>query len=105
MMFVYHYVIIPCHPQYLPRHAPLILQSGGIQGGGIRGPKPTHFLYSYVKAIIGVQICQSAIFIPKLQRFYFGPKIEEGISSINYFLENLSSIKSIPLSSKSDFSI
>ena len=36
MMFVYHYVIIPFHPQYLPRHAPLILESGGIQSGGIR---------------------------------------------------------------------
>ena len=45
MMFVYHYVIIPFHPQYLPRHAPLILQSGGCRGGGCRGPKPSYFLY------------------------------------------------------------
>ena len=48
MMFVYHYVIIPFHPQYLPRHAPLILQSGGCRGGGCRGPKPTLFLYSNI---------------------------------------------------------
>ena len=34
MMFVYHYVIIPFHPQYLPRHTPLILQGGGCQRGG-----------------------------------------------------------------------
>ena len=43
MMFVYHYVIIPFHPQYLPRHAP---QGGGCQGGGCRGTKPLNFLYS-----------------------------------------------------------
>ena len=36
MMFVYHYVIILFHPQYLPRHAPLILLSGGCQSGGCR---------------------------------------------------------------------
>ena len=41
-MFVYHYVIIPFHPQYLPRHAP---QGGGIQGGGIGGAEPPYFLY------------------------------------------------------------
>ena len=40
MMFVYHYVIIPFHPQY--RHAP---QGGGIQGGGIGGSKLSYFLY------------------------------------------------------------
>ena len=34
-MFVYHYVIIPFHSQYLRKHAPLTLQSGGIQSGGI----------------------------------------------------------------------
>ena len=44
-MFVYHYVIIPFHPQYLPRHAP---QGGGIQGGGIGEAKPTLFLYLYI---------------------------------------------------------
>ena len=33
---MYYYVIIPFHPQYLPRHAPLILQSGGSRGGGSR---------------------------------------------------------------------
>ena len=44
MIFVYHYVIIPFNPQYLPKHAPLILQSGGIQSGRIgwlRTPKFT----------------------------------------------------------------
>ena len=46
-MFVYHYVIIPFHPQYLPRHAP---QGGGIQGGGIGGSKPSYFLYLYIPA-------------------------------------------------------
>ena len=40
MMFVYHYVIIPFHPQYLPRHAP---QGGGIQRGGIRWPETYKF--------------------------------------------------------------
>ena len=35
--------IIPFHPQYLPRHAPLILQGVGIQGGGIRWPKTLIF--------------------------------------------------------------
>ena len=47
MMFVYHYVIIPFHPQYLPKHAPLILQSGGIQSRGVdclRTPKFTLLL-------------------------------------------------------------
>ena len=34
MMFVYYYVIIPFHPQYLPRHAPLILQGAGCQRAG-----------------------------------------------------------------------
>ena len=34
MMFVYHYVIIPFNPQYLPKHAPLILQGGRSQRGG-----------------------------------------------------------------------
>ena len=29
-------VIIPFNPQYLPKHAPLILHGGGIQSGGIR---------------------------------------------------------------------
>ena len=42
MMFVYHYVIIPFHPQYLPRHA---TQGGGCQGGGCRGAKLSSFLY------------------------------------------------------------
>ena len=41
-MFVYHYVIIPFHTQYLPRHAP---QGAGIQGAGIGDPKPLSFLY------------------------------------------------------------
>ena len=51
MMFVYHYVIIPFHPQYLPRHAP---QGAGIQGAGIGVPKPFNFLYSYeMKTING----------------------------------------------------
>ena len=36
MMFVYHYLIIPFHPQYLPRHAPLILQGAGCQRAGCR---------------------------------------------------------------------
>ena len=40
MMFVYHCVIIPFHPQYLPRHAP---QGGGIQRGGIWWPKTLKF--------------------------------------------------------------
>ena len=31
MMFVYHYLILPVHPQYLPRHAPLILQGRRVQ--------------------------------------------------------------------------
>ena len=44
MMFVYHYVIILFHPQYLPRHAP---QGGGIQGGGIGVPKLSTFLYCH----------------------------------------------------------
>ena len=35
MIFVYHYVIIPFNPQYLPKHAPLILQGVEIQRGGI----------------------------------------------------------------------
>ena len=43
MMLVYHYVIIPFHPQYLPRHAPLILQGGGCQRGGCRWPETLHF--------------------------------------------------------------
>ena len=47
MMFVYHYVIIPFHPQYLPRYAPLILQNGGCPGGGCPVPKPATFLYYY----------------------------------------------------------
>ena len=34
MIFVYHYVIIPFDPQYLPKHDPLILQSGGCKSGG-----------------------------------------------------------------------
>ena len=41
-MFVYHYLIIPFHPQYLPKHAP---QGGGIQGGGISGAKLSTFHY------------------------------------------------------------
>ena len=45
MMFVYHYVIIPFHPQYLPRHAP---QGGGCQGGGCRESKRLSFLYYYL---------------------------------------------------------
>ena len=40
MMFVYLYVIIPFHLQYLPRHAP---QGGGIQRGGIRWLKTYKF--------------------------------------------------------------
>ena len=40
MMFVYHYVIIPFHPQYLPRHAP---QGGGCQRGGCWWPKTLKF--------------------------------------------------------------
>ena len=51
MMFVYHYVIIPFQPQYLPRHAP---QGEGIQGGGIGGPKPTLFLYLFAPQNISV---------------------------------------------------
>ena len=42
MMFVCHYVIIPFHPQYLPRHA---LQGAGCQGAGCRGAKRLSFLY------------------------------------------------------------
>ena len=42
MMFVYHYVIIPFHPQYLPRHAP---QGAGCQGAGCRESKRPSFLY------------------------------------------------------------
>ena len=34
MMFVYHYVIIPFHPQYLPKHAPLILPGEGAKEEG-----------------------------------------------------------------------
>ena len=53
MMFVYHYVIIPFHPQYLPRHAP---QGGGSQRGGSRVPKHTSFLYykcqKYIKIFL-----------------------------------------------------
>ena len=47
MMFVYHYVIIPFHPQYLNRKAPLILQGAGSQGAGSGGAEHTTFLYSY----------------------------------------------------------
>ena len=36
-------VIIPLHPHYLPRHAPLILQRAGIQRAGIRWPKTYNF--------------------------------------------------------------
>ena len=72
MMFVYHYVIIPLilknaykkiakysslsimevkpfpfiipfHPQYLSKHAPLILQGGGIQRGVIRCSRTLKF--------------------------------------------------------------
>ena len=53
MMFVYHYVIIPFHPQYLPRYAPLILQSGGIQGGGIRWPETLKFSLLLLSLIFG----------------------------------------------------
>ena len=42
MMFVYHYLIIPFQPQYLPRHAP---QGAGIQGAGIGGAELSNFLY------------------------------------------------------------
>ena len=51
MMFVYHHVIIPFHPQNLPRHAPLILQSGGSRGGGSGGSKPLNFLYCECKEV------------------------------------------------------
>ena len=43
MMSVYHYVIIPFHPQYLPRHAPLILQGAGSQGAGSRWGRTPNF--------------------------------------------------------------
>ena len=45
MMFVYHYVIIPFNPQYLPKHAPLILQ-GAKEQGAVVSERP-NFLYSY----------------------------------------------------------
>ena len=74
MMFVYHYVIIPFdlknaykkiakysslsiikvkpfpfiipfNPKYLPKHVPLILQSGGSRGGGSGEAEPTSFFY------------------------------------------------------------
>ena len=40
MMFMCHYVIIPFHPQYLPRHAP---QGAGCQGAGCRWLKTLKF--------------------------------------------------------------
>ena len=43
MMFVYHYVIIPFHPQYLPKHVSLILQGGRCQIGGCRCPRTYNF--------------------------------------------------------------
>ena len=58
-MFVCHYVIIPFHPQYLPRHAP---QGGGIQGGGIGVPKLSYFLYYCiitVAATLHTSVCYS----------------------------------------------
>ena len=48
MMFVYHYVTIPFHPQYLPRHAP---QGGGIQRGGIRWPETHKFSLLLTNAV------------------------------------------------------
>ena len=36
-------VIIPFNSQYLPKHVPLKLQSGGIQSGGIRCPETPQF--------------------------------------------------------------
>ena len=32
MMFVYHYVIIPFHPQYLPRHAHCKVEGAEVEG-------------------------------------------------------------------------
>ena len=50
MMFVYHYVIIPFNPQCLPKHAPLLLQGGGIQRGGIGCLRTAKFtLLKYTK--------------------------------------------------------
>ena len=51
MMFVYHYVIIPFHPQYLPRHAP---QGAGCQGAGCRESKRTSFLYFSISIAISM---------------------------------------------------
>ena len=47
MMFVYHYVIIPFHPQYLPRHAPSnINREQGSKEQGSVDTEPATFLYS-----------------------------------------------------------
>ena len=34
MIFVYHYIMIPLNSRFLPKYAPLILQSGGCQSRG-----------------------------------------------------------------------
>ena len=55
MMFVYHYVIIPFHPQYLPRHAPLILQGAGCQRAGCRWGRTPQFsllLFSLIETLM-----------------------------------------------------
>ena len=36
MMFVYHYVIIPFHPQYLPRHAHCKVEGAEVEGAVAR---------------------------------------------------------------------
>ena len=42
MMFVYHYVIIPFHPQYLPD---MPLREEGAKEEGASGPKPLSLHY------------------------------------------------------------
>ena len=50
-------VIIPFHPQYLPKHALLILQGGGSQRGESRCPKTHHFPL-LMRSYDGAEICE-----------------------------------------------